>query len=32
MSLVQDCMEHVCTLRVPLIADVRAGHSWFDTK
>ena len=32
MSLVQDCMEHVCTLRVPLIADVRAGYSWFDTK
>ena len=31
-ALVRDCMEHVCSLRVPLIADVRVGHSWFDTK
>ncbi len=31
-ALVKDCMEKAATLRVPLIADVHAGHSWFDTK
>lgn len=31
-TIVRECMENVCALRVPLIADVRAGHSWYDTK
>ena len=32
LSLARDCMERVCELRVPLIAEARAGHSWYDTK
>ena len=32
VSLVHDCMEHVAELRVPLEADVKVGHSWFETK
>ncbi len=32
VSLVHDCMEHVASLRVPLDADVKVGHSWFETK
>ena len=32
LALARDCMEHVCELRVPLIAETRAGHSWYDTK
>ena len=31
-AIVHDCMEHVCELSVPLVADVRTGHSWYDTK
>ncbi len=31
-KLVCDCMEHVCTLSVPLTADVRIGKTWYDTK
>lgn len=31
-QLARDCMERVCALCVPLLADVRAGHSWYDTK
>lgn len=30
--LLTDCMEKAAKLRVPLIADVKSGHSWFDTK
>ena len=32
MALVRDCMESAASLRVPLVADVHAGHSWYDTK
>ncbi|MEG1525116.1 MAG: DNA polymerase I [Clostridia bacterium] len=32
MRMVHDCMEHVITLSVPLAADVKTGHSWYDTK
>ena len=31
-ALVGECMEQVCTLSVPLTADVRIGKSWYDTK
>ena len=31
-SLLAQCMEGAAKLAVPLIADVHAGHSWFDTK
>ena len=31
-QLLRRCMEGAAQLRVPLIADVKAGHSWFDTK
>ncbi|MCE5236313.1 MAG: DNA polymerase I [Clostridiaceae bacterium] len=27
-----DCMQNAMRLKVPLSADVRTGHSWFDTK
>ena len=32
VTLVHDCMEHVAKLSVPLDADVKVGHSWFETK
>ncbi len=32
IALLRDCMEHAATLSVPLLADVHAGRSWFDTK
>lgn len=32
MTLVQDCMQRVIALRVPLLADVKSGQSWYDTK
>jgi DNA polymerase-1 len=32
METVKDCMEHVLDLPVPLIAEVRSGPSWYDTK
>ncbi len=32
MQLVKDCMENAASLKVPLVADVHAGRSWFDTK
>ena len=31
-ALVHECMEQVAQLRVPLLAEVRAGRSWYDTK
>jgi DNA polymerase-1 len=31
-SIVRDCMQNVITLRVPLLADVRSGRSWYETK
>jgi len=31
-ELLRECMESAAQLRVPLVADVHAGHSWFDTK
>ena len=31
-ALLHRCMEGAANLRVPLIADVQAGHSWYDTK
>ena len=31
-ALLRACMEQAASLRVPLLADVHAGHSWFDTK
>ena len=30
--LLKACMEEAMPLSVPLIADVREGHSWYDTK
>jgi len=31
-QLLRECMEGAAQLRVPLIADVHAGRSWYDTK
>lgn len=31
-TLLRRCMEKAASLRVPLIADVHSGHSWYDTK
>lgn len=31
-QLLRECMENAASLSVPLVADVHAGHSWFDTK
>ncbi|HWQ97496.1 MAG TPA: DNA polymerase I [Clostridia bacterium] len=31
-ALVHDCMEQVVQLSVPLDADVKVGHSWYETK
>ena len=31
-ALLRRCMEGAARLRVPLVADVHAGHSWYDTK
>ena len=31
-KIVRDCMQDVIKLRVPLLADVRSGRSWYDTK
>lgn len=31
-GLLRDCMEGVMELAVPLRADVKTGHSWYDTK
>ena len=31
-ALLSDCMQNVMQLKVPLIAEVSSGHSWFDTK
>ena len=30
--LLKDCMENVCSLSVPLVAEVKTGHSWYETK
>ena len=32
MEIVHNCMETVAKLSVPLDADVKKGHSWYDTK
>ena len=31
-ALLRQCMEGAAKLSVPLVADVHAGHSWYDTK
>jgi len=31
-KLLKDCMESVVTLRVPLVAEVKTGSSWYETK
>ncbi len=31
-ALLEACMESAAQLSVPLVADVHAGHSWYDTK
>ena len=31
-ALLRECMESAAQLRVPLVADVHAGKSWYDTK
>ena len=31
-ALLESCMESAAQLSVPLVADVHAGHSWYDTK
>ena len=31
-NLLRECMEGAAKLSVPLVADVHAGHSWYDTK
>lgn len=30
--ILEDCMQNVVKLRVPLTADVHTGLSWYDTK
>ena len=30
--LMQECMENVISLKVPLLAEAKIGKSWFDTK
>lgn len=32
VCILRDCMQHAATLKVPLIADVAKGRSWYDTK
>ena len=32
MQLLRECMEGAAELRVPLLAEVKCGKSWFDTK
>ena len=31
-ALAKDCMQNVIVLRVPLLASVKTGRSWYDTK
>jgi DNA polymerase-1 len=31
-EILSDCMQNAMHLSVPLLADVRTGRSWFDTK
>jgi len=31
-AVLRDCMEQVLSLAVPLVVDVRAGHTWYDAK
>ena len=30
--ILRECMEQVCDLQVPLVAEVKTGESWFETK
>ena len=30
--LLKECMENVIALSVPLVAEVKTGHSWYETK
>ncbi|MCQ2419489.1 MAG: hypothetical protein MJ085_06860 [Clostridia bacterium] len=32
MGIVTEQMEQVCKLNVPLIAEAKAGSSWYETK
>ncbi|HWR18481.1 MAG TPA: DNA polymerase I [Clostridia bacterium] len=32
IEILSDCMQNAMHLRVPLLADVKTGRSWFDTK
>lgn len=32
VAIVRNCMEGVCTLSVPLVADIKTGNSWYETK
>ncbi len=31
-AVLKECMEQVIELKVPLVCDVKTGHSWYDTK
>ncbi|MBQ2977540.1 MAG: hypothetical protein IJE17_08625, partial [Clostridia bacterium] len=31
-KILQDCMEQVISLQVPLLAEVKTGESWYETK
>ena len=31
-AILKDCMENAAQLRVPLVADIQSGHSWYETK
>lgn len=32
VEIIKDCMENAVTLDVPLVVDIKAGPSWYDTK
>ena len=31
-AILKECMEGAASLRVPLVADIHSGRSWFETK